>query len=586
MQAFGIVLIHGYSGRSAELSPLRRLLIQRYGRESVRTVDLPGHSDGRVPDFDALRFGCCIDETVQALRSENRHIILLGHSTGGLLALEHIGRTRAAPALLILAAAPATICSSDLGRWERHRRNRKPITLLNVARLVSWANRVATAGINKRFPVLVLQGGGDPLVPAWQAEIWRQNRFSGPVQCLMVPAAGHNLFAQPDLEPVADYICRAVSEVGVRPEGHVLRAVAGLKTADPNAARYLAANRPSSRHLLASPAASRVLNRTVHFGTVAATEPLQLNIEITSRCDLACGHCARSRKKGSGKDMDLKAFEYLLDLLPNTFKVTLVGLGEPTLHAQLPDFIHQASRRGHLVSLVTNAMQLEKNLSRQIIAAGIGSITFSLDSVDPEQVSRVRKNSDISRIIKNIRDFISIAGEKTPAAVFTAVSKHTAGRLPALAVAVAGLGVKAWMLSDLNFKWNQDSSLRQNWTRSYRRDVGLAIKEAFSRSLPVLSVRAIEELGLDRRYTDFLLTSPTNLQQRSESHTWCLSPWQTLPVDVDGNALACDCRPDMVLGNVLEAPFTAIWNGSLMRSLRRRMRSADPPADCLACPRF
>jgi len=91
---------------------------------------------------------------------------------------------------------------------------------------------------------------------------------------------------------------------------------------------------------------------------------------------------------------------------------------------------------------------------------------------------------------------------------------------------------------------------------------------------------------LTRRYADFLLTAPASLQSRSKSHRWCLSPWQTLPVDVDGNVTICDCRPQAMLGNLLEEPFTGIWNGTAMQTHRRLMRSQTPPADCLACPRY
>lgn len=588
MQTSGIVLIHGYSGRPEELAPLKRLLGAQFGQDAVRTVNLPGHAEGAVPAFDAMRFGNAVDDAVRSFRKENRIIILLGHSTGGTLALDHLHRTGTVPALLILAGTPAAIDGRDLQRWEQRKGNTADVSLLNVARMVSCVNHVGATPIVTRFPVLLLYGASDQLVPPLHAETWQRDRFPGPVRCVVIPAAGHDLFTGPGSGVSLDCVCRAVTDAGASPASAAQQAsVAALKAMDAGVAGFLDARPQSARHILNAPGALRALNQPFGFEPVVKTDPIQLNIEITSRCNLSCGHCARSHLPGRpGKDMPRETFQTVLDLMPNTYKVVLVGLGEPTLHPQLADFVSLAARRGHRAHLVTNALSLDGALSRRLVAAGLCGLTFSLDSVDPDLASRVRPGSDVGRIIGNIRAFMASAGGKIPTAVFTAVSVRTVPHLPALAAAVAALGVNAWVLTDLNFQWNQSERLWHNWTGEHREAIGNAIKVAFSHALPVLSVRGIEELGLAQRYGDFVLTAPGGLPQRSTMHRWCLSPWQTLPVDVDGNATVCDCRPHDTIGNVLEKSFTDIWNAAVMQAHRRRMRADSPPAQCLICPRF
>ncbi len=586
MNVPGIVLVHGYSGRAETLAPVHRLLVEQYGADAVHTVHLPGHGEFREPSFDALQFGALIDAAVRSFQKDNRRIILLGHSTGGTLALDHLQRTGTVPALLILAGTPAAIAGRDLAGWEQHRRKRSEISLLNVARMVSCVNRVGATRMETPFPVLVLQGGADPLVPATHAEMWCRDSFSGSVRCIVVPGAGHDLFEGPGSGTVLDCLRRAVADEVAEPGPREQAAADALQALDCRVSGFIAARPQSIRHIVRAPGASRALNKQVGFDPVASADPLQLNIEITSRCNLSCGHCARSLRNRSGKDMDRHAFKYLLDLMPNSFKVVLVGLGEPTLHPQLIDFVALAAQRGRRVELVTNAMGLEKALSRGLIAAGLGGLTFSLDSVDPDVAARVRTGSNLDQIMGNIRDFLALAGDRIPTAVFTAVSLQTVQRLQTLGETVAALGVKAWVLSDLNFQWNLSRTLWRNCAPDHQDAVAGAVKAAFSNSLPVLSVRGIEELGLARRYADFLITAPSGLGQRSLTHAWCLSPWQTLPVDVDGNATACDCRPHATLGNLLEEPFSSIWNGPSMQAHRRRMRSETPPADCRVCPRF
>ena len=589
MEDLGIILVHGYSGRPEDLAPISRLLGAKYGEDAVHAVQLPGHGEeGSVPHFDADAFGKCIDKGVERFLDENRRIVLIGHSTGGIMVLDHILRKQTVPALLILAGTPARIRGDDLNRWERHREGGGDIPLPHVARLVSCINRVGAAAIATSFPVLVLQGGADSLVRPSQAEIWCQDRFAGPVRSIAIPTGGHNLFSGSGSNVALDCILRALADIDAKAQTRKdERAdMDALQAMDKEADRFICAKPQSGLNLLRSPAARRAMNHPFHFLPVADIDPIQLNIEITSRCNLSCGHCARSIQRQSGKDMDQEAFKYILDLMPNTFKVVFVGLGEPTLHPKLVEFVALATRRGHLAGLVTNGMCLDKGMCRGLLAAGLCSLAVSIDSADPEIISQVRPGSDAGRIIGNIRHFMEYSEGKIPTAVFTAVSSQTVDGLRRLAQMVVGLGVNAWMLSDLNFQWNVSKTVWKNWTREHREAIGGAIRLAFSHSLPVLSVRAIEALGLAHRYTEFLMRAPAGLGERSKAHRWCLSPWQTLPVNVEGFAMVCDCRPNAALGSLFDQSFSEIWNGQIMQAHRRLMRAEAPPMDCLICPRF
>jgi MoaA/NifB/PqqE/SkfB family radical SAM enzyme len=416
--------------------------------------------------------------------------------------------------------------------------------------------------------------------------MWQQDRFCGPVRCTVIPQAGHRLFYGTGAEMALDCIMRTVADACHRIDKSQKAMIDELTAMDTDVSGFWTAKPQSIHHLINAPAAMRALGRPVRLNPVVKNDPIQLNIEITTHCNLACGHCARSFRSPAQKHMDPAQFEYILDLMPNTFKVVLVGLGEPTLHPQLVDMVALATRKGHRVGMVTNAMCLEKKLSRRLITAGLRFLTFSLDSVDATTVSRVRPGSHINRILKNIRAFMEIGGKTVQTAVFTAVSMDTVFDLPSLADAVAVLGVNAWMLSDLNFKSNQAKSQWKNWEKVNQKAIGDAIRLAFSRSLPVLSVYGLEALGLKHRYTDYLILRPAGLGQRAATHHGCQSPWQTLPLDVNSVATTCDCRPHASLGSLLSQPFSSIWNGDLMKEHRRRMRSQTPPEDCLGCPRF
>ena len=75
------------------------------------------------------------------------------------------------------------------------------------------------------------------------------------------------------------------------------------------------------------------------------------------------------------------------------------------------------------------------------------------------------------------------------------------------------------------------------------------------------------------------------LAERSPTRSHCYSPWQTVPVKVDGRFSFCDCQPETVIGDLLASPIETLWNGPRLRELRHQMHAAPSPA-CLACPRF
>lgn len=583
----GFVLVHGYTGSPLNLGPLAEFLAARFGPGSVCTLCLPGHDQDAPPPYDEAGFLRAIAEATQALGHHHERIVLLGHSTGGTLCLAAMAQKLVQPDLLVLIATPQQVDGTTLDRWERHRAGRPALGLGDVARMVRHINQMGTLSAPPGVPALLIQGSLDPLVPFEDADAWARQGFQR-MRRLTVPWAGHDLFGTPSATAVAEWIARQVDDFLSPADSAVEAAAEQLAILEgPHLGRFLRVNPQARRHLANTPATRQALGAVALPLSDEAPEPIQLNIEVSSRCNLGCPHCARTRNQRPASDMDPAFFNFLLDLLPNAYRVVLAGLGEPTLHPRLPELVAAAAGRHRLVNLVTNATLLSTAACRSLIEAGLGALTFSLDAADSSIAAAVRPGVAVARILANIRACAPLAAAAGIAtAVFTAVSARTVGHLPRLAETVAGLGVQAWMLTDLNFDWNQPHSLDQTLDSAVRTAIRQALRAAFARKLPVLAVQGLEQFALARRYRDFLLYPPERLAVRSPARIHCLSPWQTLPVDVTGHASVCDCHPAAVLGNLHDTPLGEIWNGPRMQAWRRQMLSATPPEACRACPRF
>jgi MoaA/NifB/PqqE/SkfB family radical SAM enzyme/pimeloyl-ACP methyl ester carboxylesterase len=585
-----------------------RVLREELSAPRVHEVVLPGHG-GRVdrarPSFDP---GACVAAVAArieaaAAQAPDAELVLVGHSTGGSLLLAAAAALPRAPALLVLAGTPPRIDAGYGARWAAHLPGAGP-DLDEVAGLVSLVNRLARDRRGLPCPTLVLHGEDDALVPAAEAERWRER---GPaVRVVRLPGRGHALLADAADALLGDVLRRAVRDAArgpIAPEE--LRA---WQEQAPEVARALAAWPPSLHHLRDGPAGRALSGErpggsagAVPAGAEAAgvpgldeqapTEPTILDVSVTTRCDLACVACARRFERIAPRDMAPRDFSLLLALAPHALRVVLVGLGEPLLHPDLEALVHHASTLGRRVSLVTSGMGLTPERSRALLDAGLSSLTVSLDAVSPEGLLRTRRGSDLPRILAHLGAFTAerarrgLAGT-VGASVFTALGAETAGELPGILAAVRPLGVDAVMATDLNFPENAARSLHRTPAAAAAAALDGPLRASLAGGLPVLSVHGLEALDLPRRFRPHLLLRGAQLAARAAAHAHCASPWQNLPVDPAGEATLCDCQPGAPAGNLLSTPLSEVWNGSRMRRHRREMREANAPPACLACPRF
>ena len=584
----GIVLVHGYTGSHRDFDFLLSMLVEIYGTDSTAMVSLPGHDITNLPAFDAEACMKAIACQVDRFALQGRPVVLVGHSTGGSLVLDYLDKSGFVPRLLILAGAPKRLDTTWLERWENHRDGREAVPLNSIAKIISLVNKAGNRRYHAPFPVHIIQGESDSLVPAAEARLWDNGTFAGSVSTTMIPQGAHDIFQGLGKKEAAQSALSAIENTCPHKRADDKSFRDALISAEPESKLFFDYSLPSLPFVAASPSGQTFMGVKAVLSSVPVSPPVIANIEITTRCMLRCPHCARSFLERKEEDMTEETFDAVLNKLPHAYRITFVGLGEPLMHPGTVDFVAKASSQGKRVGLVTNAMRLDSHMSQGLIDAGLASIAFSLDAVEPSVAAEVRKGSNLPLILENIGSFIKKAQKKgaISTALFTAVSTKTAPHLKGLFDCAKELGIHVAMLTDLNFKENLDNTVRQNRNDDLEKTIHDAIAYAFSQGLPVLSVHGLEEFGLRQRYKEFLLVPPGALYERSSSRKWCSSPWQTIPVDVTGTATICDCRPDIPVGSLLEHSLDDVWNGRPMRNHREKMLGNSPPDQCRICPRF
>ncbi len=592
-----IVLLHGFSGSPENLAPVEEGLRQSFPDCRVLTPVIAGGWDGgRDCGGTNLDLKVCraqFMEIISDCRLREEKIVLFGHSTGGNLLISFLEQGLVDPALLVLAGSPWQISGAYLNRWQAHSPLAQEMSLGVIAPLVSFVNRVSSLvikGDKAAFPVLLMNGEADELVPATTTLDLREHVFAGVARVLMIPGLHHH-FSTGDAGTnfFLENLRTAINDVQESNLVEDRKTVASIIGCEPEVARFVDFSPTSMRHLFKTPSGQEVSAGDISLCPDVTTDPVFANIEITTKCNLDCIYCARKFIQPQNQEMTRIQFNRLLDFLPHAYRVTIVGLGEPLLHSGLTDFIDDIEQRKRRSGIVTNALNLDNAQGSEILQAGLKSIAFSLDAASQKTLEKLRPGSDLLRIIANIKNFMGLAQKWKPtisSAVFSAFSRSSLDELDSLAALIATLGVHVWMVTDLNYRQNISASLSSSNKKDVSEKIRRAITTAFSHGLPVLSVRALEAFGLRKRHQKFLLFSPESVFRRSITHRCCHSPWQTIPINVNGDVTICDCQPNRVVGNLFRQPLVEIWNGEKMRAFRKEMTSALPPAACLACPRF
>jgi pimeloyl-ACP methyl ester carboxylesterase len=111
-----IVMLHGIGGGKAQWAPQLALLAQRGWRAIA--WDMPGYGESRMPagDYTFAELAASLTRLLDTLAIERA--VVLGHSMGGMVALEAYAQAPERCAGLILACTSAAFGKAD-GDWQR-----------------------------------------------------------------------------------------------------------------------------------------------------------------------------------------------------------------------------------------------------------------------------------------------------------------------------------------------------------------------------------------------------------------------------------------------------------------------------------
>jgi MoaA/NifB/PqqE/SkfB family radical SAM enzyme len=142
--------------------------------------------------------------------------------------------------------------------------------------------------------------------------------------------------------------------------------------------------------------------------------PYVISLEPTNICNLRCIMCPSPTLKAPRGYMAASLYDKILReaVAGGVHRFRFVGLGEPTLHPELPEMVRKASRAGLYTEISTNATLLTRDLGEALLDAGLSEIAFSLDAVDGAEFERIRKGAHFQEVMDNIEGFLALCASR------------------------------------------------------------------------------------------------------------------------------------------------------------------------------
>jgi len=141
--------------------------------------------------------------------------------------------------------------------------------------------------------------------------------------------------------------------------------------------------------------------------------PLHLDIETTNVCNLKCPMCPRTillehNEFSTQGYMTDEEYKNIIDqaVKNGTKSIKLNYLGEPLLHPSVVWQVKYAKEQGILdVMMNSNGDLLTKELSQDLLEAGLDKLFISFDSISPDIYEIQRKGTNLGKVIDNVYNF-------------------------------------------------------------------------------------------------------------------------------------------------------------------------------------
>ena len=136
--------------------------------------------------------------------------------------------------------------------------------------------------------------------------------------------------------------------------------------------------------------------------------PIEVTIESTAKCNLACPMCPRHIYTFDDENMDLDLFRKIVgDCKDYVEFVWPYGIGEPMIHPDIFEMIRITREAGIRSGMSTNATLLDDKRADMLLESGLDYLILAFDGATKESYEKYRVGADFERTRQCILNFLN-----------------------------------------------------------------------------------------------------------------------------------------------------------------------------------
>lgn len=274
--------------------------------------------------------------------------------------------------------------------------------------------------------------------------------------------------------------------------------------------------------------------------------PVNISVEPTSLCNLACPECPTgngtlTRRKG---DISWSLFKKVIDQSKvYLFTCTLYFQGEPLINPRIFDMINYVHSKNVYTIISTNAQFLSQKNCEKLIISGLNRLIISLDGIDQESYAKYRRGGAYQKTIDGINTFMATRKKlkkHTPVVILQfLVFSHNQHQIPQVRKLHKKLKTdKLWIKAPQISNFSKNASL-----------------------LPDIP-----------KYNRYVLHN-NQYQLKGHIKNRCWRSWQNPVVTADGDLLPCcfDKNAQNTYGNITHSTMQKTWTSSRASAFKQQI---------------
>jgi MoaA/NifB/PqqE/SkfB family radical SAM enzyme len=321
----------------------------------------------------------------------------------------------------------------------------------------------------------------------------------------------------------------------------------------------------------------------------AVTRIRDAKIKVTPRCNLRCSFCQFWRTTARD-ELSAGALKTAIDDLASLDcrKIHFSG-GEPTLREDLPELIAHAANRNIRTALTTNGTLITRERAHALLAAGLRSITVSLDGATPDLHDRLRGvKGAFKRTLRGLRCLQRAKRKlrsKVKIRVNTVLTRHNYQQYPDLLAMLGELGVTDVTPIPVGEGGKSRNRLLPWQLEEFNEAIVPAAAELRARYGFSRGPQQLNPFG--REKSDLQYAASVEYARGYYADHLCYVPWLHTLVKWNGEVFLCCMARDKMpaVGTITQAPLRVLFCGEAYEAVRRSFRR-ERPAVCRRCYNF